>query len=75
MAISGRKDKKIKEKVAKGNAYISYFNLMRKNKKIPMTKYHWEKSGRRAGYGGARGGTSALAKLSRRDRKKIGMKD
>jgi hypothetical protein len=73
--MAGRKEKKIREKVAKGNAYISYFNLMRKQGKQPMTKYHWGKSGRTSGYGTARGKTTDLAKLTRRERKKIGLKD
>lgn len=73
--MAGRKEKKIKEKVAKGNEYMRYFNMMRKNKKQPMTRFHWEKSGRKQSYYGSAGGTSQVAKLARRERKKIGMKD
>jgi hypothetical protein len=40
-----------------------------------MTQYHWKKSGRRGGYFGATGGTTATAKLARRERKQLGMKD
>jgi len=75
MAIYSRKEKKISADVAQKKAYDKYFKEMRAKNKQPMTYYHWKKGGRRQGYLGAQGGTTATAKLRRSERKKLGMKD
>jgi len=53
--------------------YSGYYKAMRAAGKQPMTKFHWEKSGRKGVYYGSK--TSQKAQLSRSDRKAIGMKD
>jgi len=75
MAIYGRKEKKINKDVKLKQAYNKYYNEMRAKKKQPMTFYHWKKDGRRSGYFGTVGGTTATAKLRRSERKRVGMKD
>ena len=70
-----RKTKKIEKDVAVKKAYQSYYSMMTKSGKQPMTQYHWKKGGRRQGYLGAQGSTTALAKLTRKERKSVGMKD
>lgn len=75
MAIYGRKEKKIAKGVSLKNAYQKYYSEMRSKDKQPMTFYHWKKTGRRRGYAGTIGGTTATAKLRRSERKKLGMKD
>ena len=70
-----RKDRKLKEKESRNKSYLSYYDAMRASNKQPMTRYHWEKSGRRRGYMGAKGGTTALAKLTRKERKAVGLPD
>jgi len=56
-------------------AYDKYFQKMRKDKKQPMTYYHWKRSGRRAGIGGVRGTTDKQAYLRRSERKRVGLSD
>ena len=64
---------KEKKRVALSKQYSRYYQAMRAANKQPMTKFHWEKSGRSGVYYGAK--TSRKAQLSRGDRKAIGMKD
>jgi len=73
--MAKRSEKKIAKKVSLDSAYHKYFKGMRSKGKQPMTRYHWERSGRRQGYYGAVGGTTATARLRRSERKKLGMKD
>lgn len=54
--------------------YVSKYNARTGTDRQPMTRYHWERSGRRKAYG-ATGGTMATAHLSRKNRKAVGMKD
>jgi hypothetical protein len=75
MAIYGRKEKKLRRDISKKQAYAKYFKGMRASNKQPMTYANWLTGGRRQGYLGAAGGTTATAKLRRKERKALGMKD
>lgn len=75
MAIYGRKEAKMGAKASLDKAYLKYYSGMRSKNKQPMTRYHWERSGRRSGYYGTKGSTMATAKLKRSERKRVGMKD
>jgi len=55
--------------------YDVYFKKMRKQRKQPMTFYHWKKSGRSPTYFKGLKRTKPRAYLSRSDRKALGMKD
>jgi len=70
-----RADKKIAADVAEKNQYHKYFKEMRAKNKQPMTFSNWKTGGRGQGYYDTKGSTSAGARLSRSDRKAIGMKD
>ena len=75
MAIYGRKEIKINADVAQKKAYDKYYKEMRAKNKQPMTYYHWNKSGRRSGYGGTKGSTKATARLRRSERKSVDLSD
>lgn len=64
---------KEKKRVALSQRYNKYYKAMRAANKQPMTRFHWEKSGRSGVYYGSK--TRREARLSRSDRKAIGMKD
>lgn len=72
--MANRKERKIAQKVKKGNQYISYYNAMTKAGKQPMTKYHWDKT-RRSGYYGTKGSVESTSKLPRKLRKMAGLPD
>jgi hypothetical protein len=70
--------KRLKRKTKTNKEYLDYvskYNKRTGTDRQPMTRYHWERSGRRTSYGGATGSTTATAHLRRKERKAIGMKD
>ena len=73
--MANRKDRKIAKDVATKKKYQSYYDMMRKGGKQPMTYYHWKKSGRRPVYFKGTSRTKAEAKLPRKNRKRMGLPD
>ena len=70
--------KRLQRKTKTNKEYLAYakeYNARTGSDKQPMTRYHWEKSGRRTSYGGTTGATKATAHLTRKRRKAVGMKD
>jgi len=74
MALKRNKKVKIRSVEAE---YEKYFRYMQKQRKQPMTFYHWKKSGRTTPYykGLKRKTTRPGAYYSRKDRKAMGMAD
>lgn len=71
------KTERLKRKTKTNKEYLDYvskYNKRTGTDKQPMTRYHWERSGRRTAYG-ATGETKATAHLTRKERKSVGMKD
>ena len=71
------KTKKLQRKVKTDKEYLEYANKYKaqpSSDNQPMTRYHWERSGRNVAYG-ATGGTTELARLRHKERKSVGMND
>ena len=75
MAKYKRKDEKTSGDIVQKKEYQKYFKEMREKGKQPMTFYNWNKYGRRQGNFKIKGSTKATAKLTRSDRKRVGLPD
>lgn len=73
-----RATRKLKRSVKTKQAYAKYHDDFKKShgpRSQPMTFANWKTGGRRQSYLGATGGTTATARLRRKKRKALGMKD
>jgi len=69
------KTRRLKRSIATKQQYEKYFGEMTKAGKEPMTYYHWKQSGRQPTYYKGVSKTRPEAKLRRKQRKRLGMKD